>query len=77
MVKRAQDVSGASRPCRTAEPTPADETSGAALQKMETLLSSGLAALRAVRPSFDALYAVLDDGQREALDDLLAHGSGL
>ena len=36
----------------------------------------GLDALREVRPAFDTLYAVLDDGQRKTLDDMLTHRAG-
>jgi hypothetical protein len=40
---------------------------------METKMTAALAALREVRPAFDALYAVLDEDQRETLDDLFTH----
>ncbi|MGH6720090.1 MAG: hypothetical protein ACREER_12290 [Alphaproteobacteria bacterium] len=36
--------------------------------------SGGLGALRAVRPSFDALYEVLAAAQRHRVDALLDHG---
>ncbi|MEX2649890.1 MAG: hypothetical protein WD673_12845 [Alphaproteobacteria bacterium] len=35
---------------------------------------AGLAALRDIRPSFDALYGVLDADQRRILDAMLDHG---
>jgi hypothetical protein len=39
-------------------------------------MAAGLGALREVRPAFDALYVVLDEGQRKTLDDMLAHRAG-
>jgi hypothetical protein len=42
------------------------------LTQAEAMVAGGLDALRAVRPAFDALYGVLDDGQRRTLDRMLA-----
>lgn len=53
----------------------APSTAAASLEQMEAMMAAGLAALREVRPSFDALYAVLDKEQRETLDNLFAHES--
>jgi hypothetical protein len=40
------------------------------LAATEAMMAAGLEALRTVRPSFDALYAVLDERQREVLNEL-------
>ncbi len=51
------------------------ETAAASLERMEAQLAAGLAALREVRPPFDALYEVLDQEQRKTLDTLFANQS--
>lgn len=43
------------------------------LTQAEAMMVTGLGALRDARPAFDALYAVLDDGQRRKLDTMLDH----
>ena len=44
-----------------------------ALDRAETMLSTGLDAVRQIRPAFTAFYETLDERQREALDGLLTH----
>jgi len=51
-------------------------SAAASLERMEALMEAGLAALREIRPAFDALYAVLDDAQRKTLDGAFAHRAG-
>ena len=43
-----------------------------ALERAETMLSTGLDAVRQIRPAFTAFYETLDERQREALDGLLS-----
>ena len=50
---------------------PADATQALALA--ETAAIATAAAIGEVRPAFDALYAVLDDGQRSMLDGMITH----
>lgn len=45
------------------------------LTQAEAMLAMGLAAVRDIRPSFDALYGVLDADQRRTLDAMLDHGN--
>ncbi len=42
-----------------------------ALERAEIMLSTGLDAVRQIRPAFTAFYETLDERQREALDGLL------
>jgi hypothetical protein len=42
------------------------------LARAESMMTARLDALRRVRPTFEAFYGSLDDGQKKALDDLLA-----
>jgi hypothetical protein len=54
-----------------------DDGSRGALQRFagfETLTETASAAVRRLRPPLEALYRVLDEGQRRLLDDLVAHG---
>lgn len=48
--------------------TPAERMAG-----IERMLEAGLAAVREIRPAFDAFHATLDEAQRAALDRLLRH----
>jgi hypothetical protein len=51
-------------------------SAAASLARLEAMMAAGLEALREARPAFDALYAVLHEGQRKTLDDMLAHRAG-
>ena len=44
------------------------------LARIETMMATGLAVVRHVRPAFEEFYGVLDDKQKEALDGLISHG---
>ncbi len=44
------------------------------LARMETMISSGAAALQEIRPAFDAFYQTLSEKQQDALDKLSRHG---
>jgi hypothetical protein len=48
-----------------------DAAPPARLAGLETMLSTGLEAVREVRPNFDALYAVLNEKQKAAVDMLV------
>jgi hypothetical protein len=48
-----------------------DAAPPARLAALETVLSTGLEAVREVRPNFDALYAALNEKQKAALDLLI------
>ncbi len=50
-----------------ADPSAVDHTPPAMLSTMEQHLTVMLSAVKTVRPAFDALYAKLDDKQRDAL----------
>jgi len=41
------------------------------LERVETMLATGVDAVRQIRPPFEELYAVLTDEQRATLDDLI------
>ncbi|MEE4378321.1 MAG: Spy/CpxP family protein refolding chaperone [Candidatus Competibacteraceae bacterium] len=43
------------------------------LERVETMLATGLDAVRQVRLPFEEFYAVLTDAQRATLDDLIRH----
>jgi hypothetical protein len=43
------------------------------LARAETSLAAGLAALRSIRPAFDAFYDTLTPAQRKSLDAFAAH----
>jgi hypothetical protein len=49
------------------DPMTVDHTPPALLSNMEQHLTAMLSAVKTVRPAFDALYAKLDDKQRDAL----------
>jgi hypothetical protein len=42
------------------------------LARMERFMSTGLEALKIVRPAVDSFYATLDEAQKEKLDELMA-----
>ena len=44
------------------------------LARIETMMATGLAVVRVVRPAFEEFYGELDDKQKEALDGLISHG---
>jgi hypothetical protein len=50
-----------------ADPSAVDHTPPAMLANMEQHLTAMLSAVKTVRPAFDALYAKLDDKQRDAM----------
>ena len=68
-LRGGSDTVGAS--CANLTPLPDDATAPERLAQVELVASTGLEVLREVRPAFDALYAVLDEEQKEALDGLI------
>lgn len=56
--------------CAALAATGDDEPPGR-LARVEVMLEAGLDLVRAVRPAFEDFYAVLDDGQKAALDRLI------
>ena len=59
--------------CANLAPLPAEATAPERLAQVELVASTGLEVLNQVRPAFDALYAVLEDEQKTALDGLINH----
>ena len=68
-LRGGSDTVGAS--CSNLTPLPEDATAPERLAQVELVASTGLEVLREVRPAFDALYAVLDEDQKAALDGLI------
>ena len=55
-----------------------DKTEGRALDRLASLLvvaEVATAAFRRIRPPLEGFYATLDEPQRQALDELVAHGA--
>jgi len=54
--------------CEQAHPTERPDSAPERLARAETFLAAGLAVVQEVRPSFERLYATLNDEQKAALD---------
>lgn len=68
-LRGGSDTVGTS--CASLTPLPEDATAPERLAQIELVGTTGLDVLRQVRPAFEALYAVLDDDQKAALDGLI------
>ncbi len=66
-----RDASARLQPACDAMRDSRDGTPPERLAAMETALSTGLDAMREVRPKFDAFYSVLNDKQKRAIDRLI------
>lgn len=60
------------RACDDVTRTDASTNAPARLARAESAMATGLEVVRAVRPRFEALHAMLDDNQRATLDRLMA-----
>ena len=69
----AKRMSGA----HVAQPQKPAMTSAERLEEQERLLSARLDSIRAVKPAYAKLYAVLDDTQKKNADELMAPYLGM
>lgn len=59
--------------CEEIEAAGEPDTAPEKLARMETMMATGLGAMRDVRPAFEAFYETLNEKQQKALDDLAEH----
>jgi len=69
-IRRGSTTLG--RACEAFVATDAGTDAPARFARAETAMATGLEVVRAVRPRFDTLHAMLDDGQKATLDRLMA-----
>lgn len=62
--------------CETAKSGDKPKTASDRLDRMETMMTTRLGALKTVRPAFDTFYGTLSDKQKSAIDGLMTRGHG-
>ena len=59
--------------CKELEQAGEPRTAPERLARFEALATTGVDALKRIRPAFDRFYATLSDKQKQALDGLMSH----